>query len=123
MKVLIIDDSRFSRSLTVKWFRAIRPEAVIIEAEGGQNGIDLFDREVPDMLVTDLVMPEITGDQVIRRIRATGKPCFVVALTANVQKKVQQEIRDLGADLFLEKPVSEEKVQRLIDAYEQNVGQ
>jgi two-component system, chemotaxis family, chemotaxis protein CheY len=120
MKVLIIDDSRFSRSLTVKWFRAIRPEAVVFEAEGGQAGIDLFDRESPDVLVTDLVMPKITGDLVIRHIRSTQRPCFVVALTANVQKRVQQEMKDLGADLFLEKPVSEEKVCQLIDAYEQS---
>jgi len=123
MKILIVDDSRFSRSMLLKWFRQIIPEAVILEAAGGEEGISLFDREAPELIVTDLVMPAVTGDQVIRHIRALNQRCYIAVLSANIQTKVQQQMKAIGVDLFLEKPVTAEKVQTLVTAFQKHLSE
>ncbi len=119
MKILVIDDSNFSRVSTIKLLKEFKPDAEIIEADGGQAGIELFETESPDLVITDLLMPEVSGEIVVKQIRPKNQTCFICVLSANVQETVQQEFIELGADLFLEKPISPKKIQMLMASYAQ----
>jgi CheY-like chemotaxis protein len=121
MKVILIDDSNFSLTMMRKKLEEILPDAEIISTTDGQHGIELFDKENPDLIVTDLLMPEVTGESIVKHVRSTDSQCFVCVASANIQKAVQQELMDMGADLFLEKPVNQEMAQKLLDSLKQKL--
>jgi len=119
MKILIIDDSNFSRMLTERQLMALEPDSEIIFAIGGAEGIALFDKLSPDFVITDLLMPDVTGESVVKHVKSKNPHCFICVLSANVQKQIQRELKELGADLFLEKPITPEKAQTLMECYRQ----
>ncbi|MBF0288972.1 MAG: response regulator [SAR324 cluster bacterium] len=119
MKILVIDDSGFSRMQMKNILKQVAPDAQILEADGAQKAMDLYDQEMPELVLTDLVMPEIKGDAVVRHVRSKNSDSFVAVVSANVQDRVQEEMKELGADYFLEKPIKLEKVQAVFAAYEQ----
>jgi len=77
---------------------------LILEAEDGRQGIEIFDKESPEWVILDLLMPDIEGEAVLKYIREKDKDCFVAVLSSNSQKSVQQRVLEMGADLFIEKP-------------------
>lgn len=101
----------------------ILPDSEIITTTDGHEGIELFENENPDLVVTDLLMPEITGETIVQHIRSTGSDCFVCVASANIQKSVQQELMAMGADLFLEKPVNQEMAVKLLEFLKQKRSQ
>lgn len=119
MKVLLIDDSNFSLNMMKKQLTELLPDADIVGTNDAREGIEIFDRDSPDLVVTDLLMPDITGEAIVKHVRSTERQCFVCVASANIQKTVQQELIDLGADLFLEKPINQEKGQKLLDLLSQ----
>ena len=69
-RILIIDDSAFARSITAEVLGSHGNE--IIEAESGQDGIKKAERERPDCILLDLLMPEIDGFDVLKALRSKG---------------------------------------------------
>ena len=79
MKTLVIEDSKSSLKLLCGHIQ--RMGITPIGAETGEIGIDLFIKERPDLILLDIVMPDIDGFEVARQIRqleapATGHPLF-----------------------------------------------
>ncbi len=66
-----------------------------------------------DAAIVDLVLPDVGGIEVTRRIRAAFPACRVVAVTGLADATVERAFRDAGADAFLPKPV---ELQQLLDA-------
>ncbi len=122
MKILVIDDSGFSRMQMKNILKQVTPDAQILEADGAQKAIEIYDQEIPELVLTDLVMPEIKGDAVVRHVRSQSSDTFVAVVSANVQDRVQDEMKDLGANYFLEKPIKLEKVQALLEVYRQTTS-
>ncbi|MBI4935732.1 MAG: response regulator [Actinobacteria bacterium] len=71
----------------------------------------------PDLLVLDLHLPDIGGDEVLRRLRTDPRTSTlpVVVLTADAAPQVRQRLLTLGADAFLAKPVDIADVLSWID--------
>ncbi len=100
-RVLIVDDEpqirRFLRtSLDAHGFE-------VVEAESGQEAIRRATTDKPDILVLDLGLPDISGFDVIRRIREWS-PVPIIVLTARNREPDKIEALDLGADDYLTKP-------------------
>lgn len=117
MKLLLIDDSGFSIASTKKILEQIAPNLIVLEALNVQDGLVIFDAEQPQLVITDLVMPGDKGDTVVKYIRAKNQTCFVTVMSANVQMKVKQNMFDLGANHFIDKPVNVQKLQELFKIY------
>ncbi|MBF0277761.1 MAG: response regulator [SAR324 cluster bacterium] len=119
MKILIIDDSWFAREAGKRKLKELgNPEIEFLEADGAQEGMNLFDQESPDMVITDLVMPDIRGEAVVEHIRAKSQNSFIVVCSANIQKRVQDDVIERGADLFIKKPFNLESCQQLMATYQ-----
>ena len=67
-------------------------------------------REPPDLLITTLVMKELGGFEVIRRVRGLGSPIPIVMITGRGNEKTAIEATRLGVSDYLEKPVSAEEL-------------
>lgn len=88
----------------------------ILSAEGGIRALEMARRYTPDLILLDLMMPDMDGYEVCERLRA--EPRFretpIVAITALVQPHEHQLAREAGADDVIVKPVTgRELVQRL----------
>lgn len=104
-KVMIIDDSNLFRKQLVKF---LGDAYTTVEAPNGEAGLKLLETETPDVILLDIVMPEMDGMETLKQIKArpnlAGVP--VIILTAqHDREKVIQAVK-LGAADFLGKPVT-----------------
>jgi CheY-like chemotaxis protein len=80
---------------------------VIIEAETGENALELLRRRTPDLVLIDIQLPGMDGIEVTRRIKddpATAE-LPVVALTAQAQEADRTRALEAGCDGFITKPI------------------
>lgn len=117
MKILFIDDSQLSRRITSRYLKSHFPEAEI-HAIGPEDFESILENiQEYHLVITDLLMPEISGEEVIEKISSKSKDVFIAVLSANVQEKTKEKMRCLGVQLFLGKPLTEEKITALKEAY------
>jgi two-component system KDP operon response regulator KdpE len=102
-KILVIDDDREMLRLLTRTF--LKTEAQMLTAASGQEGLRLFFDQRPDLVILDIMMPEMDGWQVCRRIRQISEVpiVFLTALEAD-----QDVVRGLkcGAIDYITKPFS-----------------
>ena len=108
MKALIIEDSRTSAALVGQQFERMGIETLI--AHNGKDGIDLFQRHRPQLVLLDVIMPEMDGFEVaqqIRQIEKTGEWTPIIFLSARDTDADLERGIIAGGDDYLRKPVSE----------------
>ncbi|HEY3382052.1 MAG TPA: type II/IV secretion system protein [Vicinamibacterales bacterium] len=103
-RVLIVDDDRMIRMLVKLLLEKEGYE--VLEGENGLHAVELSRRERPDLLVLDLMMPEMDGFQAIDRLRRelTLATLPVIVLTAESGPDTERRVLELGADDYLIKP-------------------
>lgn len=70
----------------------------------GQEGLQSAEASVYDLIVLDLMLPRLTGEQILKRLRAAGSSCPILVLTAKSGKEDLIAALNLGADDYLAKP-------------------
>lgn len=105
-KVLVADDEEVLRMLITDTLEDLDLE--VYEASDGQEALDLIHQNNFDLLVLDYMMPELTGLEVIERVRSLDEKSdvLILMLTAKSQQVDQEEILNKGANFFLAKPFS-----------------
>jgi DNA-binding NtrC family response regulator len=87
----------------------------LVFAEDGQAGWEQFEADPPDLVITDLNMPRLSGLELLGRIQASGRPVPVVVVTAYGSVQSAVEAMRLGAIDFLEKPFDEQRLKLTLD--------
>ena len=107
--VLIVEDNPDLRFYLRSMFE---PHYQIIEAPDGQHGLELAFQSVPDIVVTDLMMPRLDGFELCQRLKSDPRTSHipVVLLTARATLADRLEGLELGADDYLQKPFSKEEL-------------
>ena len=109
MRVLIVDDSAVVRRLMEERIRALGHECVV--ATDGAEAWELFRLEIPDVVISDWLMPRMDGDELCRRIRSADGPyAYFILLTSLDDKSHLQRGMEAGADDFLVKPPDREEL-------------
>lgn len=106
--VLIIDDSSFQRGVIRSLVREAGHETE--EAEDGRAGLEKIAARKPDCILTDLLMPDMGGLELLESLRELGAAIPVIIITANIQESVHQRCLDLGAAAVVNKPVRQDKL-------------
>ena len=102
MRILVVDDERALRG-SVR--RALTLEGYMVsEAEGGQHALNELRARAMDAVVLDVLMPDVDGLEVCRRLRAAGDRVPVLMLTARDAVSDRVAGLDAGADDYLVKP-------------------
>jgi len=101
-KLLVTDDSAFLRKRTCQILLPTGHE--IIEAKDGQECIEQLLSEKPDVLFLDLVMPNMSGFDVLQHMQEHGIKVPTIVLTADIQDGVRDRCMHLGAVDYLNKP-------------------
>lgn len=104
-RILIVDDSPDVRLIHELFFQSAGME--VVTAENGRCALDVARRAVPDVIVTDLDMPDMDGLDLCRQLRAdtATRDAVVVVVTGGVAEGAQAA-RDAGCDAVLGKPCS-----------------
>jgi signal transduction histidine kinase/DNA-binding NarL/FixJ family response regulator len=112
--ILIVDDKWENRSVIVNLLEPIG--FTVIEASQGQEGWEQIKAHQPDLIITDLVMPEMDGFEFIKSLRQSEKfkDTAVIASSASVFAVDQYKSIDVGADAFLPKPIEVETLLELL---------
>ena len=120
-KVLILEDEVNIRSFVVINLKRAGYEA--IEAATGQEALDRL-REHPDIgvAILDVMLPDIDGFEVCRRIRATSRQIGIIMLTARAQEMDKVTGLMTGADDYVTKPFSPAELTARIDALYRRIG-
>lgn len=115
-KILVIEDEAETRNNLVLMLEmeGFKPFA----APNGRQGVELAKRELPDVILCDVSMPELDGYGVLEALRADEKAVSIpfIFLTAKGDKKDLRTGMNLGADDYLTKPASAEEVLSAINA-------
>lgn len=107
-KILIVDDEREICAMVADILRDEGHKVSI--ANDGQSGLKLLSREMPDVCLLDVWLPDIDGLAVLEKIRAQGSDVSVVMLSGHANVETAVKATRLGAVDFLEKPLSLDKL-------------
>ena len=115
--ILVVDDERSFCDVV----------SVILESQGYQvhmahhanDAFGLLDETTPDLILTDMMMPEIDGVSLIKRLRET--PAWadipVVVVSAYSEPEIQKNAFEAGASGFMSKPFSANELRSTVGAY------
>ncbi|MCK8058268.1 MULTISPECIES: response regulator [unclassified Fusibacter] len=109
MRVLVVEDSRFTRNMVKKELTALIPDIEIELASDGREGLEKFNESSFDVVLSDLLMPNMQGEEMISKIRASDKRVMVIVLSADVQTAIKEELDQIGIDGFVNKPFNRDK--------------
>ena len=102
-KIMIVDDERL-----VRWSLRQKCEEwgyTVIEAESGEPGLKLAQRESPDLVLLDVRMPDLSGIEVLDQLKKNGDARAVIMITADPQLDDVKAALKLGAYDFVGKPI------------------
>ncbi len=115
-KILVVDDRWENRSVAGNLLAPIGFE--VEEASNGKEGLEKATYWQPDVVITDLVMPEMDGFELINNLRELlQKDIVIIASSASVFEAEQQRSLDTGANSFLPKPVQVESLLELLSRH------
>lgn len=111
-RVLLIDDeARVRTSLKM----VLEPSYDIFQAADAQEGLDVFRKEGPDLVLLDVILPGTDGLAVLQTLRAENKMTPVIMLTGTKSVKTAVDAMKLGAADYLSKPFEVEELRIVVD--------
>ncbi len=112
-KILIADDELNIRSLVS---RMLGKDYIVIEATNGEEAIDIAKRQEPDLILMDLIMPQMDGYTACSSIKTdqATKGIPVVMLTGVGHEFNKKFAREMGADAYITKPFSADELLRQV---------
>lgn len=105
-KILLIEDKDYLRQSLLTML--ITEGYEVVDAEDGSIGVDLAFSEAPDLVICDLKMPRLNGDQVLAILRhePTTQTLPFICISSDERFLAPISMRDLDSDSFLQKPFS-----------------
>ena len=112
MKILIVDDSNFSQKVTASLLKSNLSNVDLYFATNGEEGFASYKEYHPDFVFADLLMPKVSGQEMIQLIKEYDENANIIVLSADVQKSIKEEV---GASIisFINKPFDQEKASEI----------
>lgn len=116
-QLLVVDDRWENRSVLVNFLEPLG--FAVIAVSNGREGLAKAQEILPDLIITDLMMPEMDGYEMLRQLRQIPelKDIPAIASSASVFESNQNESLTAGADAFLPKPVEASALLKLVEKY------
>ena len=115
-RILVIDDEKLPRMALNRMLKAGGHEAV--EAENGRQGLFTYEESPVDLVVTDILMPEMGGLETIRELRRRHPEVKIIAITGGGSPDGRGALRAakaFGAHAVLAKPFREQELLKLVE--------
>lgn len=112
-KLLIVDDEAHIRMLIEQTLEELEDEGVeFLTAENGEIALDIIQKEKPQLVFLDVMMPKMNGMEVCRKVKKELglDDVFIVLLTAKGQELDKQKGQEVGANVYMTKPFDPEMI-------------
>lgn len=117
MKVLVAEDDMIM--LKTIEVRLKKDGYEVITAQDGRDALGKFETESPDMIITDIMMPYMSGLEIVGAVKSkAGKTTPIIVLSTMGQENVVLEAFKLGADDFITKPFSPKELSMRVQRYD-----
>lgn len=111
--ILIVEDNKNTQLLTAT---RLKPYFEVVCADDGLDALDIFYARHIDLVISDIMMPEMDGFELVQRIRSEGFNTPVLLLTAKQTMQDKREGFNLGADDYVTKPVDYDELLLRVNA-------
>ena len=104
-RILIIEDNEELRHFICG---VLAREYVVLEAGNGCQGLEMTLRELPDIVISDIMMPEMDGIEYLKRVKGNSDICHIPIILLSAKSSLNDQIQGLeyGADEYITKPFS-----------------
>lgn len=122
-RILVIEDNEFTRHSVTRVLETMGHE--VVSASNGRDGVALYLQERPDLVLTDLFMPETDGFAAIRAVKQHDPSTKVICMSAGagpmssdspLQGNVLRHAAKAGADIGLAKPFTRDILENAVNA-------
>ncbi|MGM8215632.1 response regulator [Bacillaceae bacterium W0354] len=113
-KIMVTDDSSFMRMQLKENLIKLGYE-VIGEAENGLDAIEKFQQLNPDLITMDITMPEMNGVEAVKEIKKLNDSVKIIMCSAMGQKNMVVDAIQAGANDFIVKPFSFDRIKEAIE--------
>jgi YesN/AraC family two-component response regulator len=118
-KILVIDDEKSTLSMCRLFFGAYGYQ--VFTAENAEIGLDIFNKEKPPIVMTDIKMPGPDGFSLLKRIKEIAPETEVIVITGHGDKELAEKAFELDASAFLSKPLNTEEIELALKRAEQKI--
>lgn len=114
-KILVIDDIDFTRQTICAMLK--RGGHEVLEASNGRAGLHAFNSNTPDLVVTDILMPEMEGLETIQKMKNMKPDIPIIAITGSTDSPFMQIALKFGAAKGLYKPFKQAELLSEVSKY------
>lgn len=115
-RILVIDDEKLARMALNRMLKAGGHE--VVEAENGRQGLCVYEESPVDLVVTDILMPEMEGLETIRELQRRWPEVKIISITGGGLANGRNTLRaakEFGAHAVLAKPFREQEFLKLVE--------
>lgn len=111
-RIVAMDDSNFQRKMLINIVKSEGHE--VFEAADGHEGLFKIATYRPDLVLMDLVMPKVTGIDVLEVLNNKNFEVPVIVISADIQEMTKDRCKRLGAVAFINKPIKKVEVTKTL---------
>lgn len=115
VRVITVDDSQDNLELVFRFLNLAGADVQIFDS--AERAIPIIMEKNPDVVLMDLMMPDLDGYQALTRLRNSGYSGTIIALTAHAMRGERERCLKMGFDDFLVKPINRLDLTRVVKAY------
>ena len=115
MRILVVDDEPKNRLMLAAMLKNLGVADMVL-ADNGGAALEILEKDKAfDLVMTDLWMPVMNGDEFVRRVRADERLAHLKVCLITADVEVRSTYRDIGFDMILLKPVTLDAVSEILD--------
>jgi CheY-like chemotaxis protein len=126
LRFLLVDDNAVNLMVARLVLQKCWPQATVTTASGGQQALEMVEKQTFDIVLMDMIMPDMDGLETTRRLRMHPNPALsglvVIGLTANSAPRDQERCLEAGMNDVLSKPMEPAVVQATVNHWAQLRG-
>ncbi len=108
MKILVVDDEEMAIKMIELQLK--RENYEVLTSTDGREAIDIIKNEQPDVVISDIMMPYMSGLELLEIVKTENKKIPVILISSLDEVEVIQTSVDMGADDFIIKPINMEEL-------------
>lgn len=106
-KVLLVDDNiKFVKNVS-RYLKLVEPTYEIYTTGIGEEGLKILEKEKPNIMLCDLFMLDMDGDEVIKKAQSISPNTVFIILTAYTDDKIVERLKKIGANDIIYKPIED----------------
>ncbi len=116
-KVLVVDDSKVQKITMQEYLVAMGHQ--VVEASNGNEGVEMAEKERPDLILMDIIMPDLNGFQAVRKLKRldTVKHIPVIMVSTKSMRVDQIWAQRQGAADYITKPIDRKEFEEKVSKY------